>query len=198
MLSTGYINTPREVLIAQSTYSCDVTLAFKNYRLADLLPVQNQGSLPACVGYVIDEMYQYRLRIRKETCEMKNIPQYIYRNRSNREVDGMTPVDGFTVLKESIGNPSDMKWARVTTPTAIKNALMVFGPVMLCMACRSFDAEFWKGSGLLGGHAVSIVGWNDDRFILKNSWGTEWADGGYTEISLPEINSYGQEMWVLI
>lgn len=198
MLSTGYINTPREVLIAQSTYSCDVTLAFKNYRLADLLPVQNQGSLPACVGYVIDEMYQYRLRIRKETCEMKNIPQYIYRNRSNREVDGMTPVDGFTVLKESIGNPSDMKWARVTTPAAIKNALMVFGPVMLCMACRSFDAEFWKGSGLLGGHAVSIVGWDDDRFILKNSWGTEWADGGYTEISLPEINSYGQEMWVLI
>jgi C1A family cysteine protease len=34
---------------------------------------------------------------------------------------------------------------------------------------------------LLGGHAVLCVGYNDaDRtFLIRNSWGTEWAQQGY-------------------
>lgn len=32
-----------------------------------------------------------------------------------------------------------------------------------------------------GGHAVMCVGYDDDRqvFIVRNSWGTNWGDGGY-------------------
>lgn len=35
-----------------------------------------------------------------------------------------------------------------------------------------------------GFHIVALVGWNDnhDSWIVKNSWGTEWGDGGYLEI----------------
>ena len=34
---------------------------------------------------------------------------------------------------------------------------------------------------LLGGHAVALVGYNDNtnRFIARNSWGTGWGDRGY-------------------
>jgi C1A family cysteine protease len=36
---------------------------------------------------------------------------------------------------------------------------------------------------VLGGHAVTIVGYNDNlnggRFICRNSWGTGWGDQGY-------------------
>jgi C1A family cysteine protease len=34
---------------------------------------------------------------------------------------------------------------------------------------------------LLGGHAVALVGYNDNtnRFIARNSWGTDWGDHGY-------------------
>jgi hypothetical protein len=39
------------------------------------------------------------------------------------------------------------------------------------------------GEGLLGGHAVVIVGWfvrNGIRyFIVRNSWSAAWGDGGY-------------------
>jgi len=33
----------------------------------------------------------------------------------------------------------------------------------------------------LGGHAVLAVGYDDEtkRFLIRNSWGPEWADGGY-------------------
>jgi hypothetical protein len=30
-----------------------------------------------------------------------------------------------------------------------------------------------------GGHAVAIVGYTPDRFIIRNSWGTSWGDNGF-------------------
>lgn len=46
-----------------------------------------------------------------------------------------------------------------------------------------------EGDSLMGGHAVLVVGYDDNmpvdhsghvgRFIVRNSWGPDWADGGY-------------------
>jgi hypothetical protein len=40
-----------------------------------------------------------------------------------------------------------------------------------------------------GGHAVALVGYRSDRFIVRNSWGTDWGDGGFAYASL----GYAQE-----
>jgi C1A family cysteine protease len=36
----------------------------------------------------------------------------------------------------------------------------------------------------LGGHAVLVVGYDDStsRFIVRNSWGDQWAKSGYFEM----------------
>lgn len=34
-----------------------------------------------------------------------------------------------------------------------------------------------------GGHAVAIVGYEDDHFIVRNSWGKQWGDKGYAYAS---------------
>jgi C1A family cysteine protease len=35
-----------------------------------------------------------------------------------------------------------------------------------------------------GGHAVALVGYTADRFIVRNSWGTTWGDKGFAYASL--------------
>jgi C1A family cysteine protease len=37
------------------------------------------------------------------------------------------------------------------------------------------------GERVLGGHAVLAVGYDDadQRFLVRNSWGTKWGNGGY-------------------
>ena len=35
-----------------------------------------------------------------------------------------------------------------------------------------------------GGHAVALVGYTPDRFIVRNSWGTGWGDKGFAYASL--------------
>jgi C1A family cysteine protease len=35
-----------------------------------------------------------------------------------------------------------------------------------------------------GGHAVALVGYTTDRFIVRNSWGTAWGDKGFGYASL--------------
>lgn len=37
---------------------------------------------------------------------------------------------------------------------------------------------------ILGGHAVSIVGYTQDYFIVRNSWGDKWGDKGFAYASL--------------
>jgi hypothetical protein len=44
---------------------------------------------------------------------------------------------------------------------------------------KKFDWDPSKNS--LGGHAVVIIGFDDavQRFLVQNSWGSEWGDGGF-------------------
>ena len=39
-----------------------------------------------------------------------------------------------------------------------------------------------KPSGMHGGHAMLIVGYIGNYFIVKSSWGTRWGDKGYCYI----------------
>ena len=57
------------------------------------------------------------------------------------------------------------------------------------------DATFTNGNlddyqadTIRGGHAVALVGYTPDRFIVRNSWGTSWGDKGFAYASL----SYAQ------
>jgi C1A family cysteine protease len=80
---------------------------------------------------------------------------------------------------------------------SIKTALATYGP--LPTAFFAYEDFMYYKSGVysyvkgkpLGGHAVLIVGYDDDGqyFIVKNSWGPNWGEGGYFRIAYSEMET---------
>jgi hypothetical protein len=45
------------------------------------------------------------------------------------------------------------------------------------------------------GHAATIVGYTPERFIVRNSWGTDWGDQGFAYASLGYAQEAFRERW---
>lgn len=76
--------------------------------------------------------------------------------------------------------------------TSLKTSLAQNFPIVFGFAVyESFQSATVATTGIvpmpavnescLGGHAVVLVGYNDEKshFIVRNSWGTNWGDNGY-------------------
>jgi C1A family cysteine protease len=48
--------------------------------------------------------------------------------------------------------------------------------------------DVFQPNTVRGGHAVCLVGYTADRFIVRNSWGTGWGDKGFGYASAAYIN----------
>jgi len=87
-------------------------------------------------------------------------------------------------------------------PDAIKAAL-ANGPVITTLNVYSDFVLYKSGvykhvdGDALGGHAVSIVGYNDvDRYwIIRNSWAADWGENGFAMVSYDDISGVGAEGW---
>lgn len=86
-----------------------------------------------------------------------------------------------------------------TDNNRIKDLVTKYGAVSISMAWdssswnQSTNSYYYRGSSWVGGHAVCVVGWDDNyskskfrstapgngAFIVKNSWGTGWGAKGY-------------------
>jgi C1A family cysteine protease len=45
------------------------------------------------------------------------------------------------------------------------------------------NLDAFNPNGVMGGHAITIVGYTADRFIIRNSWGGDWGDKGFAYAS---------------
>ncbi len=43
--------------------------------------------------------------------------------------------------------------------------------------------DIYKPDTVRGGHVVAFVGYTKDRFIVRNSWGSQWGDKGFAYAS---------------
>ena len=41
------------------------------------------------------------------------------------------------------------------------------------------NLDVYQPATVRGGHAVALVGYTPDRFIVRNSWSTRWGDKGF-------------------
>ncbi len=97
---------------------------------------------------------------------------------------------GFTdaySLSESDAQTGAMSAAQLAANTArMKQEILSSGPISVTMLVYGDFMQYRDGvyhsngrGGIVGGHAISLVGWGPTYWIAKNSWGRAWGQQGY-------------------
>lgn len=183
-------------------------------------PIINQGSSSTCVPCSISAVYDYYNAVKKPNTQHNNkfssthisIDQ-IYDARTNSE-EGMSFKEALTFCKNTgVVTAEEYKsnnlskavkikdFAKIGSSIVMKYSLIINGPGLIAMLVKDdYKTDFWNGSGNYGGHAVSVVGYNDSKssFIIRNSWGTSYGTNGYALLPYDDFNKRVIEAWAII
>ncbi len=122
---------------------------------------------------------------------------------------GSTGNDASCGQKCSDADARSMKIAGYSQPTsyggspeAVKEALKK-GPLATTLTVYAdfvtYGGGVYKhvGGAYLGGHAVSLVGYDDAKgaWLIRNSWGAEWGDGGFAWMSYDDTSGIASDTW---
>ena len=169
-----------------------------------LQPVRDQGTQGSCVAQVGACMKEWQENKDIDFNQYMS-PQFIYNSRST-DGSGMYPRDLMNILRNLGSAPESMfpyghagkppeevyeeaknyviqHYAQVDTIEGLKTALSKNGPCYGTFPVYNYGNRLWKPSdstALLGYHAMTFVGYNSKGFIIRNSWGDDWEDDGYT------------------
>lgn len=171
-----------------------------------VLPPRDQGSRGTCAAFAGAAMREMQLYVNSEPVRLS--PEFIYFHRENRPGKGMHGRDVFIILRDigtvpesdypyltddPITKPSRKlrelaleyrihNFARITTAKGLKRALYEIGPCYMQLPLYETRPLFWKRAEneeeASLGHAMVVVGYNAEGFILQNSWGEDWHDFG--------------------
>jgi len=196
--------------------TCDLRKTMKSPR-----DQGEEGSCSAQTAAAIKEWQEYVDRQFKEYMS----PQFVYNSRLDKTIEGMTPRETMKILqKVGIVPEKDYPYltkkeitadlleraslykiqgyARVNTIDSLKKALYINGPCYIAFPVYNANKEdFWKpdfpGQKNIGGHAVTITGFLEDCFIIRNSWSIQWGDRGYAYYPFNAFN-YHWEIWTVL
>jgi len=103
---------------------------------------------------------------------------------------------------------ADSNGGNGVTPTQdIKNAIIAYG----CVGCAVAAGSSWDswsadpnyvqtGNSTNINHDVALVGWDDVKgaWIMRNSWGTSWANQGYGWIKYGADSIGTEAVWAVV
>ena len=176
------------------------------YSYKRFLPkVIDQGQDPICVPCSTSAYLNWRENLETGSKKDNKIALYELYNSKSTQEEGMTFKEAFSYLRHhgvssKAGNLKIGHYAMVRSFLMLRNAIVANGPCFAALPVYNFDAEFWNkrpGDGFYGYHAVSIVGYDKDGFIIRNSWGTSFGDKGYTHISNEDVSKM-LEIWTIL
>lgn len=172
--------------------------------MKQLPPVLNQGEDPICIPCALSAYFEYKRSLETgKTHESKFKLYDIFESRTT-EGNGMTFKDAFKHIitvgaKYKNGIIKASKYFMIKNLFQLRHAIYANGPCVAALPVYNESIEkFWNKTGqLIGFHAVSIVGYDENGFILRNSWGPSYGHNGYSYITNEDINS-AKEIWTLI
>ena len=178
----------------------------KKYNYRNYLPIViNQGSLSICVPCSVSAYLNWKENLKDGSNKDNKVALMDIYDVKTTDGDGMTFKDAFYFLrhgavKSNAGLLSIGHYGKVGNFMSLKYAIVMNGPCFGALPVYSDDCDFWNkkpGYELLGYHAVSICGYDEEGFIIRNSWGKSFCDDGYTTIPYEEFNKF-LELWTVI
>ncbi len=189
----------------------------------EVQPIRDQTQQGSCVAFSVAAIKEWQEKKNTGFDDFMS-PQFIYNLRFNQDGQGMYLRDAMNILKnygilpeerfpytERIGNSGTISqdqfeeaknyriqgYAQITGIDTLKTAIYKNGP---CVAAFPYygGTYFWRRPNEItqpvSAHAVSIVGYNKEGFIIKNSWGPEFGDKGYIVYPYSDWGLHG-EIW---
>jgi C1A family cysteine protease len=183
-----------------------------------LPPVKNQGSRGTCASFAASAIKEYQERVDTDYRDEMS-PEFIYFYREGKPNAGMYGRDVMKILQKQGSVPEYIypyqkedniakepstetsntaknycinNYALVETVDELKLALNQSGVCYISFPVYKRRPEFWrseKDEKVTGGHAVAVVGYTEDSFILRNSWGAEWNKDGHVLFPFSEWGS---------
>lgn len=136
-----------------------------------------EGGFPVWVFYT---MVEENKKLRPE----REMPYKGYSSTCNQNV-GKYEASNYGIIDKRWIDPV---FALPPTVNEIKDALYHHGSISSAIVATSkfitYNSGVHEESGFEDidiNHAVNIIGWDDDKeaWLIKNSWGTDWGEGGY-------------------
>ena len=104
------------------------------------------------------------------------------------------------IFKQAL-NYKIKSYARINSIESLKISLSKNGPCLIGFPIFNLGMEMWKkkkeSDASLGGHAMTVVGYTLDSFIIRNSWGKYWGDNGYCYYKFSDWGSHW-EIWTIV
>ena len=205
MFNSGFV--PSIIDGSEDIFEAPKNMGFpKQFSYMKYLPnVLDQGLYPTCVPCSISAFLNWDLNLPTGSKDDNSVAIFEIFDKGDGAEDGMTFKSAFKVLRtEGVstdkGNVKIKRYAKINSSMALKFALITNGPCVGALPVyNSAVDEFWAGNSryIEGYHAIAIVGYNEDGFIIRNSWGKSYGENGYFFLKNEEINKF-LEIWTLI
>lgn len=183
----------------------EVTLP-EEYSYREYLPkVINQGELSICVPCSLSAFLNWNENLKDGSRKDNGIDLMdIYNHRPNN-TNGMTFKDALRYLRHNGVDSKNGKlkigaYAMIKKVRDLQYALLLNGPCIAALPVWSDNTEFWNqeyATNFYGYHAISVVGYNHEGFIIRNSWGKSYGDNGYAVIPYKNADEF-LEIWTII
>lgn len=178
----------------------------EKYSYREYLPnVIDQGNLSICVPCSLSAYLNWKMNIESGEVKDNSVHLFeIYKSRTNNG-EGMTFKDAFKFLRHGGVSTNKGKvqigtYGKINSINDLRHAIVLNGPCFGALPVYNDRCEFWNKGGkdrLVGYHAISIVGYDEDGFVIRNSWGDKYCDNGYTKIKYDDFDRL-IEVWTVI
>lgn len=187
--------------------------------------VRDQGDYGTCAAISASTIKEYQ-EFQEIGFKNYFSPKFIYNNREDQNNEGMYARNVMKILNK-IGiieekkypykldeNPNEISkkiykraslykikgYGQIFNIDCLKEALFKNGPCLISFPTYNETLRMWEKNRNdvdLGGHAMTVVGYNKKGFIIRNSWGESWGNNGYCMYPYKDWGSHW-EIWTCI